>query len=1190
MEGMKQPFMVFPNDIRVVPGNGKNAIRALLIQLEFPLWKAAKSWGYSGHFGLEEGLHANNVETFILPAWGLVQPDSHLSWLSYAKELCHNQHFDQVWLWLVHCEYPKSFLEWVATLAPVRVGCLYESLSYTREECRQNSKLETRREEVSQQMQGLTHIICSDECDATYIQEKGIAQAIWSPTFVPHRFVSDLYIPPTHSNAAFFGSLYSEERRQWLEQTNLHTLLARPASPEDATSYPLQFDRLHQASLEHFKQKLPINKEVLRQYVDELRRIRQGAFAAWMNGLRQWNGIVNLPSFGKVYTSRVAESMAAGSPAITWEVPNRPRNRRLFEDGKEILLYKREKPDQLAQHLLDLQRNSDLARTLVDNAREKIKRFHTAEFRIQQILQWIQTGTEPCCGEEGSVVEVEEGAQSPEFGNKGEKNERLKMSHESSNVTASEFSHNSLKDKEVPLSVDTLSLTTVFIVTVGDITLPACQEAIRRQDTQAFVLDIIRDMHPMSVAFQEMINRCRTEYFIQVDEDMMLNPDAVRSMESLMQQVPDYIGMICCHLYDEDRDARIQGVKIYRTSSMKSLVFQNVKACEMDVLEQMGQKGIRWILHPSVQGRHGTHYTPETIYRRYKSMYEKDILEWNDVTGDIQRKANQYRETGDPLALFALLGGVDGIVSAPNAKDQEKDFTKYGLKSLEVLRRIFLEPQSFPFSYEAGKAKKRPCSNPPVLLDDVGGQPITRGFSEDVQGQNKKPVPSGVPERMRASSSPSTRKHVLLICHWFWPSVGGVETVVSNLGQVLIHAGYQVDVATVGMAERTCLEYQGMQIISLDDTCMIQPYGIPYLCEELYQLFASGQYDTCFLFGDPLSWLFPALLFGDFHPRTKVFLQPLVNQEGYETWGYNHVHRENFARVLLKANGILALTKSGIATEYLSSIGIQPLYLPNATTPEVATLNFREQYDITPGTFLIVHVANIWKVKNHIGLLQTLSAIPSNWKLVLIGQPFDKTNPEEEENNRRFGEMVQSRPGILYIPGLSKDDVGAALQAADVVVLASHAEVSPMVLVEAMSYGTPWLATPSCGDVADKAGGVVAPLELFPQVLMFLEQNQAMRQSLGKLGYAHWQTCYSWDVVRQGWIELLETGRLSKTYDMPEEIANKMNALQIHFNALLSIFFTQSNDQSSDTFRDETYKEHSPSSWCSLPASRAVCT
>ena len=383
----------------IMPGNSKDSIRMLLIQLEFPNWKAAKSWGYAGHFGLEEGLHANNVETFILPAWGLMDPDSHLSWLSYAKEILHDRKFDQVWLWLVHCEYPKNFLEWVSTLAPIRVGCLYESLTYTREESLYNPKFETRREEVSRQMQGLTHIVCVDEADASDIQKKGIAQAIWSPSFVPERFVADEYVPPPHSCAAFWGSPYSEERRQWLRQSRLNALLARPESPEDATAYPLQFDRLHEKTLDHLNRRLPVTQEVLGQYVDKLRDIRQGVFAAWMSGLRQWNGVVNLPSFGKVYTSRVTECMAAGSPAISWEVPNRPRNKALFEEGKEILLYQRNQPDHLVKHLLNLQRQPDLARTLVGNAREKIKRYHTAEIRVRQILNWIETGIEPEYGE-----------------------------------------------------------------------------------------------------------------------------------------------------------------------------------------------------------------------------------------------------------------------------------------------------------------------------------------------------------------------------------------------------------------------------------------------------------------------------------------------------------------------------------------------------------------------------------------------------------------------------------------------------------------------------------------------------------------------------------------------------------------------------------------------------------------------
>ena len=59
-----------------------------------------------------------------------------------------------------------------------------------------------------------------------------------------------------------------------------------------------------------------------------------------------------------------------------------------------------------------------------------------------------------------------------------------------------------------------------------------------------------------------MIARCTTPYFIQVDEDMVLHPDAVSRMEQQMAQAPADVGMICFHLYDEDRECPIQGVKI----------------------------------------------------------------------------------------------------------------------------------------------------------------------------------------------------------------------------------------------------------------------------------------------------------------------------------------------------------------------------------------------------------------------------------------------------------------------------------------------------------------------------------------------------------------------------------------------------------------------------------------------------
>lgn len=729
--------------------------------------------------------------------------------------------------------------------------------------------------------------------------------------------------------------------------------------------------------------------------------------------------------------------------------------------------------------------------------------------------------------------------------------------------------------------------TTVFIITIGDATFPQCLEAIQRQTTSEFSLKVIQNIHPMSAAFQEMIRRCETEFFIQVDEDMILEPTTVKDMELTMSQVPENVGMICFHLFDVDRDSRIQGIKIYRTAAMQSLKFRDVKACEMDLLEQMSLKGIRWILHPKVHGRHGTDYTPETIYRRYKSMYEKDILEWNDVTDDIRRKATQFQETGDLLALFALMGAVDGIVSVPYADNQEKDFTKYQLKSLDVLRRVFLESHSFPVRYDYEQDVAKTKGSPPIPLEQVMWKsveslPVSEQTSTSLH-QSKRPQDHPHPSRLNG-------KRILLACNYFWPSVGGVETVVANLGHEFVNQGYQVDIATIALPNRIDSEYQGMHIISLDTemTRKLGAHNYPSLCWELHELLATGKYDACVLFANPENWLMISLLLGEISPRTKLFIQFLVNKEGFDRWGNDLRICERVTMILQKAHGALALTRQGIDATFMSQAEIVPIFLPNATTPVVPIMDFRETYRISRNAFLIIHVANIWKVKNHLGLIRTLSPVPHPWKLVLIGMPFDKGGQEEMENAEQIAEALKGRPDILYIPGLPEVDIAAAMKAANVVVLASHAEISPMAILESMSYGTPWLATPECGDVTAKAGGIVAPLNVFRAILQILCQYTDLCESLGMLGYAHWEACFSWDVVKKGWIELVEQGHPSSTFDMPQEIIEKMNVLQTRLNEILECTDSLSSGEPSINFQEPIHKDSSFSPRTSLPLSRVI--
>jgi hypothetical protein len=99
-------------------------------------------------------------------------------------------------------------------------------------------------------------------------------------------------------------------------------------------------------------------------------------------------------------------------------------------------------------------------------------------------------------------------------------------------------------------------------------------------------------------------------------------------------------------------------------------------------------------------------------------MYEKDIRTWNIVTADIWRKAEKYRQTGDSLQLFALLGAAHGIINAPFAADAEKNFKDYQLKSIEVFKH-FLCTQPTSASLYDPAAKPKPALSQPIPFDQV---------------------------------------------------------------------------------------------------------------------------------------------------------------------------------------------------------------------------------------------------------------------------------------------------------------------------------------------------------------------------------------------------------------------------------------------------------------------------------------
>lgn len=1343
--------------------------RVLFLQLEFPCWEQARSWGYPGHFGIEEGLVANDAEVLVIPAMHDISSAGPTSWLSRARELCCGKTFDQVWLTLVHVPYEESFLDWVASLAPVRVGCLLESLSYTPEETAQNPLLATRRDYVLRQMRHMTHVVCADECDAEMIERGGRAHAIWWPTMVPRRLVSDHYHRPEVKQAAFFGSLYSAERRQYAQMPELQQLLILPEAPERATNFPATFDELHRLIFSYLSTTLVAEEDVFRQYVDTLRRVRRGAFDAWMTGLKKWGGLVNLPSFGKVYTSRVCEAMGAGVPVLSWDVPNRPRNRALFEPDREILLFQRDQPEQLAEHIRHLQNDTQFARRLTKHARAKVLRYHTLDYRIRQTLDWIQTGCQPDFGD-GYVASLSREAQVPAEAatvapvgpltaertpavpasapspahdgfyvdmfvkdpawsaaqpNTDEKSRWAKISafldviqtrlaaqgrtglrildvgcgrgwltnlasrygtcqgvepvaavveharqlfpnirfhagtlqtvldgsdfqpfdivltseviehvpddekagfiarirqalrpggfvvlttprKEVQAVLQREQAQSNqpveqwLSEEDVrglfigsgfsaignarvaynlrtaaylpelsevgPENPDVIGLyqiwafeaqaiqnansnsdpgvqpdrasnpssagaacsaaglikTTVFILTVGDITFEKCQEALARQTHRNFKLDIIRNVSPFSAAAQEMIRRCDTEYFIQVDEDMILYPHAVERMEAIMDSAPDEVGMICFFLYDEDRESNIQGIKIHRTRPMKGVSFKNLKASEMDLLEQMGRRGIQWVAHPDVMGRHGTLYSVETIYHRYKSMYEKDIRTWNLLTWDIRKKAGKYATTGDPLQLFALLGAAHGIINAPLAPDAEKDFKQYNLKSLSLLKQLLTTETPYTIPYEPSRAPKG-SGNSPIPFERVQWKQAAQPAKTSDPANDASSSASSAPAPAAGPKPTLKRDKGLSILHtveFYAPHTGGAEIVVQELSQRLAKRGHRVTVATTAMVERTCSELNGVEIKGFavegklaegirGDAAAYQQFlrGHP---AEVMMNYAAQQWATDLAFdtlrdtrGRRVNILAPCGYSALVDPRTLRWPQ----FKGY------------FEKILPTVLPLYdaAVYHSGMYKdfEFSRNLGLRNgLVIPNGTDDEEFSrppaIDFRKKYGITT-PFIGLCVANFYSGKGQERVIECARAMGrSDFTLVFIGKEGGDL------------EMLRQRAAglnIRFLVDIPRADTVAAFRAAHLFLFGSHIEASPLVIIEAKAARLPFIST-DCGNVREWRGGVVcAPGEMAGHANRLLDDEGARKQ-LADDGWREWKERLTWDAVVDQWEDL----------------------------------------------------------------------
>ena len=237
--------------------------------------------------------------------------------------------------------------------------------------------------------------------------------------------------------------------------------------------------------------------------------------------------------------------------------------------------------------------------------------------------------------------------------------------------------------------------TTVFVTTIGDEQhFSRCTEHLERQSAKRAV-EIIDHVAPMSAALQEMIDRCQTPFYVQVDEDMQLFPHAIESLERMIKDAPPSVAIICAYVWDCETQRPIQGVKIYRHEVVKRFPYKDTLSCEIEQIARMKAAGFSiTILDGSDRskcfGTHGGHYTPETAFKRWQRHFQKHQqignMKWIEPWPE--RLLARYIETRDMTHLYAFLGAVSGIAGGVPS-DCELDWRQPNL-ALASLKRYFV--------------------------------------------------------------------------------------------------------------------------------------------------------------------------------------------------------------------------------------------------------------------------------------------------------------------------------------------------------------------------------------------------------------------------------------------------------------------------------------------------------------------
>jgi MoaA/NifB/PqqE/SkfB family radical SAM enzyme len=199
---------------------------------------------------------------------------------------------------------------------------------------------------------------------------------------------------------------------------------------------------------------------------------------------------------------------------------------------------------------------------------------------------------------------------------------------------------------------------TIFCLTTGkNPNLNACLESLKNQ-TLIVPVEMIRNIYPISKAFQTMFDQCKTKYLIQVDEDFILYPHAIETLYNSIKNAPLDVFMSCYEVHDTHLDFDMYGIKIFNNDICKNYRLPHgTYSGSLVQIAKIEQAGYKYISKNQVLGLHSPKWTNELIFRRYFDLMDKYKTRGYTWMGELPQKLYQiFLNNPTDLNLYALMG------------------------------------------------------------------------------------------------------------------------------------------------------------------------------------------------------------------------------------------------------------------------------------------------------------------------------------------------------------------------------------------------------------------------------------------------------------------------------------------------------------------------------------------------------